>query len=298
MAHKFIHSFLVLILVFGSIALPAQQVAFAAGPWYVAPTGDDNNNCLSPASPCGTINGAVGKASSGDTVYVSIGTYTGSGDEVVLLDRDITISGGWDGSFNSVNELSVVDGEHLRKGILVNNGVTAVVEGFTIQNGSAIQGGGISLSGGGVYNGGTLTMNNVVITGNTAQNGGGIANGGGDSSSIGNLTLVNTWIDGNSASDAGGGIYNYIGTLIANNTSITNNTAGDAGGGIMNYCCSGPNGGTVILNNSTVSSNSAGRGGGISNNGYFTANSSTIAGNSFSGIFGWLLTGFKEVDGI
>ena len=43
----------------------------AAGPWYVAPGGDDGNDCLSPATPCATINGAVSKASPGDTIYVA-----------------------------------------------------------------------------------------------------------------------------------------------------------------------------------------------------------------------------------
>ena len=35
--------------------------ANAAGPWYVAPTGDDTNDCLVPATPCMTINGALMK---------------------------------------------------------------------------------------------------------------------------------------------------------------------------------------------------------------------------------------------
>src|SRR3990172_8490662 len=74
--------------------------ARAAGPWYVAPGGSDGNSCLSAGSPCATINGAIGKASSGDTVYVATGTYTNTtGSEVVLIDKDITLSGGWDVAF-------------------------------------------------------------------------------------------------------------------------------------------------------------------------------------------------------
>ena len=58
-------------------------VARAAGPWYVAPGGSDGNSCLSAGSPCATINGAIGKAASGDTIYVATGTYTNStGSEV------------------------------------------------------------------------------------------------------------------------------------------------------------------------------------------------------------------------
>ena len=78
----------------GVIALWPRP-ARAAGPWYVAPGGSDGNSCLSAGSPCATINGAIGKASPGDTIKVATGTYTAStGSEVVLIDKSITLSGG------------------------------------------------------------------------------------------------------------------------------------------------------------------------------------------------------------
>ncbi|MGD8475478.1 MAG: hypothetical protein PVH59_15280, partial [Anaerolineae bacterium] len=40
----------------------ATRASRAAGPWYVTPGGDDGNDCLSPAAPCATINGAIAKA--------------------------------------------------------------------------------------------------------------------------------------------------------------------------------------------------------------------------------------------
>ena len=58
------------VMLISLFSVPAR----AAGPWYVAPTGSDANSCLSPGSPCATINGAIGKASSGDTIYVATGT--------------------------------------------------------------------------------------------------------------------------------------------------------------------------------------------------------------------------------
>ena len=61
--------------------------SFAGGPWYVAPGGLDANDCLSPATPCASINAAIGKSASGDIVNVAVGTYTGSGDEGVRLDK-------------------------------------------------------------------------------------------------------------------------------------------------------------------------------------------------------------------
>src|SRR5262245_30543429 len=76
-----------------TILASGTQPVRAAGPWYITPTGDDNNDCLSPGTACGTINGAINKSSSGDTIYVAVGTFTGTGTEVVFMDKDITLSG-------------------------------------------------------------------------------------------------------------------------------------------------------------------------------------------------------------
>lgn len=255
--------------------------------WYVAVGGNDSNDCQNPASACASINAVFAKPdfTSGDTILVSAGTYTGTGDEVILLEQSTQLLGGWNSVFTAQNGTSLIDGEHLRKGMRVSSGVTAVVEQFAIQNGSAIQGAGISLTGGGIYNGGTLSLKNVTLSGNAAQSGGGIANGGGVSNSIGNLTLDNTWIHDNTARGAGGGIYNSFGTLTVNNSTINNNISNDAGGGIMVDCCSASVGGTAIFNNSTISGNLAHRGGGFLNAGSLTINNSTISANTSEGGF-------------
>src|SRR5262249_10521680 len=135
------------------------QPAYAAGPWYVSTTGDDNNDCLSPGTACATINGAIGKANAGDTINVAVGTYTGSAPEVVLVDKDATLTGGWDQGFISENGNSIIDGEGVRRGITVNS-VTAILERFTMQNGyfTASYNGG-----GGIYNTGTLTLSNSTV---------------------------------------------------------------------------------------------------------------------------------------
>jgi hypothetical protein len=73
--------------------------ASAAAAWYVAPEGADTNNCAQPATPCATINGALGQASPGDTLYVAAGTYTSDDGPVVLLSKNATLSGGWDAGF-------------------------------------------------------------------------------------------------------------------------------------------------------------------------------------------------------
>jgi hypothetical protein len=65
--------------------------AQAAGPWHVSTTGNDANNCLSPATACLTIQAAVNKASNGDTINVAAGNYAGA---LNMLQREnLTITG-------------------------------------------------------------------------------------------------------------------------------------------------------------------------------------------------------------
>jgi len=290
MFHKILRLFLGLTIALSMTAITiGTQSARAAGPWYVTTAGDDNNDCLSPGTPCATINGAIGKATAGDTVNVAVGTYTGSSTEVVLINRDITLSGGWDATFTLQSGMSTIDGQGARRGVTVNS--VSTVEAFIIQNGSPFNsnsGGGIAnfsstltlnnsivrgnstAFGGGIYNGGTLTLNNDVLSGNSATTfGGGILNGG-------TLTLNNSYVGGNS----GGGIANSGGTSTLNNSTVSGNST-DFGGGLIN---SGGPTGTITLNNTTVSGNSASEdGGGIANfsaTGAVTLNYSTVTNNT------------------
>jgi hypothetical protein len=240
--HIFVLTSLLLTLL-GSAAFPITNV-HAAGIWYVATTGDDANSCSDIAAPCLTINAALGKAASGDTVEVAAGTYMGSGTEVVLIDRDITLSGGWDASFTIQDGEAVIDGQQKRRGITVYNFLTkviAVIDHFRIQNGYGPNYG----MAGGIVNSGILTVNNSFISNNVSQSdAGGIYNNG-------TLTIYNSTISGN-----GGGLFTAInGTAFINNSTINNNVVYEihdksyGGQGIWAD-------GKVLLNNSTVSGNS------------------------------------------
>jgi uncharacterized repeat protein (TIGR01451 family) len=256
------------LVVLALLVTATGKLAFSAprsGIWYVAPppAGNDSNDCATPATPCATINAALNKPGfvAGDTVRVAVGTYTGTGSEVVLLNKSATLSGGWDATFTAQTGMSTIDGEGTKLGINVYYSVT--LERLTIQNGASFRGAGI-------YNHGTLT----ILSSNIRNNAASFSGGGIDSTS--SLTILNSAISGNTADWGGGGIIvqDYSSAIIENST-INGNFAGYGGGGLTNYH------GTVIMSNSTVSGNRSNFGGGIWNWGTFSMQNSILAGNTW-----------------
>src|SRR5262245_16518946 len=114
---------LTLMVLVSTISLTASPTR-AAGPWYVDPGGSDGNDCLSPATTCATINGALNKPGfvAGDTIRVAIGVYIGPGNQVVLLNKNATLSGGWNSNFTTQSGRSTLDGRGTRRGMRVNSG--------------------------------------------------------------------------------------------------------------------------------------------------------------------------------
>ncbi len=257
--------------------------------WYVTPYGDDANDCLHPATPCNTINGAIGKAISGDTVYVSTGVYSEPvGNEVVLINMSLSISGGWNPEFTEQTDYSTIDGQNTRRGITINDGISVQIDRVYVQYGLSLEG-----DGGGIYTGylTKLTINDSVIYANRAGNNDPInpsqRNGGGiGMSTWGRMTINNSLIIGNLASSMGGGIYCGQSTITLNDSFISNNSAG-MGGGIAGF-----NGGQIELNHSMVNNNISGNeGGGIDSFGpHLILSNSTvmenIAGSAGGGISG------------
>ncbi|HUW82026.1 MAG TPA: pre-peptidase C-terminal domain-containing protein [Phycisphaerae bacterium] len=284
------HRMLVVLLI-GVLA--AAGDACAQTTWYV-----DDDNCPGPGSgtmadPFCTIQEGIDLAVDGDTVLVLDGTYTGVGNrELDFGGRLITVR-----SANGAASC-VIDCQDLGRGFYFHNGETAaaVVEGFTITNGSAYDGGGMCNEnssptvtdctfsgnapvhyGGGMYNSqSSPTVTQCTFSGNWAESGGGIFN-----SAYSNPTLTNCTFDNNTAKYHGGGMRNYDSSPTLTDCSFTGNLAW--AGGAMRNLSSDP-----ILTNCTFTGNSAvpGSGGGMENensiptltNCTFSANSTAASG--------------------
>jgi hypothetical protein len=290
------------------LSLPAAVLSLALAPnawastiWYVnGVNGSDGDSCTAPASACKTIAHVITRASSGDSIMVAAAAYS----ENLTIGTSLTLVG-------SSAATTIIDGGRRGTVVVISNATAHVtLSQFTIQNGHARYGGGITNTGtlriissivsnnqasppsscilgcnafgGGIWNTGTLTISNSTIRGNTTSTSGfrtGVTGGGVFNS--GTLTINNSTISGNSAKALttyegayGGGIGNS-GTLIVNNSTITGNTVNVAvfasgGGGIYNQA-------NLTISNSTLSANSAPLGAGID-----TLQSATVQNTIFA----------------
>jgi hypothetical protein len=126
------------------------------------------------ALPCKTVNHVFSKAMSGASIYFSIGEYKVVGVIEIRAD-DLFISGGWNDSYTSQNQKTVLYGDGL--GNLAIRGKNTEINNLVFTNLSA----GIS-----VYSDGELLLRNSALTNSYT----GISNSG-------NTTLINTTISGN-----------------------------------------------------------------------------------------------------
>jgi hypothetical protein len=251
------------------------------------------------------IQEAVDAASDGDEIIVMPGTYTSTVDEVVdMRGKEI-----WLHSSKGA-AVTFIDGEGTRRGIYCQSSETSntIIEGLTIINGKAGNGGGMYTffsnptlrdcvfmnnyadinnyggEGGGMYNSNSSpTVTNCTFTSNNASpssNG----NGGGMHNLDSNPTLTNCTFTYNTA-PYGGGLRNKNSNPELIDCTFTDNTADVTGGGMYNGSSS------PTLQNCIFENNTSETGGGIKNfnsdpiltNCEFTDNSSAEGGGMYNG---------------
>lgn len=204
-----------------------------------AASGNDANDCLSPATACATIGGAVGKASDGNTILVAAGTYI---EHDISVTVDVTISG-------AGPELTIVDGNAIGRIFDIN--ATTVISGMRLQNGAALGDMLFTSGGGALLTNGMVTLRNLHIVGNYAKGqGGAIFN-------LGTLLVEDSSVFSNTADASGGGFYNYAGNMTIVRSVIAYNTTGGLyGGGIH------ASGTSLVLEDAVIQENASGTAGG------------------------------------
>ena len=198
-----------------------------------------------------TIQEGINASFTSDTVLVQPGTYIENlyfGGHNISVGSLFLTTG--DTSFISS---TIIDGDSSGSVVMFDSGEdsTAIITGFTIQNGYAVFGGGIFCDSSSPI----ISFNNINSNSSHSFDGG---LGGGVFCHYSNPTIMNNTIEGNVASNGGGAIYcSYSNPTITEN-SIVANFAVAAGGGI--YChTSDP----TIVNNTIHANLTGDYGGGI-----------------------------------
>lgn len=245
-------------------ATPAAPVAAAVphATLYVAASGNDSNNCTVNTTPCLTINGALSQSVAGDTINVTNEPLTGTGNEVVLVNKAITIKGGWDPGFLDQFSQTPIDAQNARRALTVDSGVSNVtLENFIIKNGNG--GSGVQ---GGLYAQGSVTIRNTSFLDNAT---GLVVNGSG----IVVVTLNSAFYN------------NGVGALVNEGTAEFRNVtvSGNTSKGISSS-------GTVLINNATIVNNGAQ--GALQGTG-FTLQNSILASNTADCVGAYTSGGFN-----
>ncbi len=250
---------------------------------YVKPTATGNGNGSSWANATSLLHEAI-DATGVQKVYVAVGNYN-VGDNSFVMKNGVEIYGGFNPVDNTTNwntrilpnkgtgNGSVLNGQNVRPVIWNNNNGltnTAILDGFTLTNGSGTSGGAIfnasvapvfnnlviknstaATSGGAIYNvNAPIKLSNAVITNNTALYGGGVRNNG-SASEFTNVSITNNSATLQTAGAGGGGIFNENAALKLTNVLIAGNSTQFQGGGFRNLS------GNPVLTNVTLVNNTA-----------------------------------------
>jgi hypothetical protein len=265
------------------------------GTLYVAPDGDDADNCASVTSRCRTIQRAVDVAQPGDEIRVAAGVYAGVSarawiSQTVYISKTVAIRGGyttasWTMPDPTANP-TTLDAEGQGRVLYIIGDISPTVEGLRITGGNAAELGGDPWdndAGGGVYiYEATVIISNCVVYANTASSassgsGGGLFLRGSAATLSGNTVVSNT--ASTASYGQGGGLFLWGSDAMLSGNTVQGDTASTAS--------SGSGGGLYLLNSdamlsgNTVQGDTAstagwGYGGGL----YIWYSAATLSGNT------------------
>jgi len=201
---------------------------------YVSPQGNDANNGLSWATAKRTVQAAINAAtpagSFGAQVWVKAGVY----NERITLRSQVHVFGGFAGNETSRSQRNlfanetVLDGQQGGSVVTVPaNTLNATIDGFTLRNGLAGDGGGIAMSGDG-----TVVISNNFIVDNQANGGAGISIHGATARGA-SVLLLNNVLARNWAVNAAGVYMRFAQVQIINNTLVYNRSTFSSTGGSL-----------------------------------------------------------------
>ena len=238
--------------------------ASAASFRYVAPSGSDSGDCSSPDTACRTLQFAVNKSASGDTILVAEGTYTFDGSVfyecptwtsavICYTNKDLTILGGYSTSnwfsADPDEHLTVIDGQNAHRGVMLVGFNTSrtyylTMEGFTIQNARALGPNTMSIGAGMLIQHAAVNLQDMVFKDNLAigqsvsSGDGGSADGAGlrlESTPNGSVNLLRNVVFDNNQSIGGNGVdrggvafgalFVYNAAVVVEDGVFTNNLA-------------------------------------------------------------------------
>ncbi len=182
-----------------------------------------------------TFQAAINNASNGDTIIVANGTYSGNGNYNIDFSGKNLLLKSENGASNTI-----IDCMNNGRGFYfqTSEDSTAILDGFTIQNGAAPSdyGGGISCFWS------SPLIKNCVIIDNSSERGGGI-------SCINSYSIIRNCNIKNNNSTWAGGIYLSSASVVVDNSDISYNTASYEGGIAVDWNS------TLIINGCRINNN-------------------------------------------